>query len=262
MTVSATPDDHLLFQSWNPDDPVSVLDAFFSNTIYCNLGDIPPGQTCVAPTPPAWLKHGDILLRLIVTRSRCGLWACNRLSHAAVHLGRTLGIEQFCDRETLLQTVLAAIHRLQPKTHTNTNVLVYCTGRTFRPCDLQPCLRVTPDNLPAIQNSGLFESTLAAGIETGTCFAAFAGDRPVALAGTVPVPHMTDLVAEIDIPGTLDSFRGQRYGRTVLAHTTDAVIKRDRVPFLVIADNNVAALRIARHVGYHTYGRQLLVHEA
>jgi predicted GNAT family acetyltransferase len=73
---------------------------------------------------------------------------------------------------------------------------------------------------------------------------------------------MTDLVAEIDIPGTLDPFRGQGYGRTVLAHATGAVISHGLVPFLVIADGNVAALRIARHVGYQTYGRQLLVHEA
>jgi predicted GNAT family acetyltransferase len=112
---------------------------------------------------------------------------------------------------------------------------------------------------PVLESAGLLDSSLIESVADGTCFAGFDGDRPVALCGVCPVPHMADRVADISLNGTLEPFRHRGFGRTVLSAVTETLLDRARLPFYITSDRNVASRRTAVSVGYVEYGWQVRV---
>ncbi len=118
---------------------------------------------------------------------------------------------------------------------------------------------MTEKDRPALERAGLLNSSLLESVREGTCFAAYDGDRPVALCGVMPVPHMADRVADIALNGTLEPFRRRGFGRTVLSAVTETVQAQGRIPVYITSSHNTASIKTAGSVGFLEYGWQFRV---
>jgi GNAT superfamily N-acetyltransferase len=130
---------------------------------------------------------------------------------------------------------------------------------TFCGKRLQTCRVVTEADRPALEDAGLLNSSLLESVRDGTCFAAYDGEKPAALCGVMPVPHMADHAADIALSGTLEPLRRRGFGRTVLSAVTETVQARGRIPFYITSSHNTASIKTAASVGYLEYGWQFRV---
>ncbi len=245
--------------------PLSVLDAFFSVYIGCDIGEMAPGETRVVASPRrerAELRYTEpFALWMIVAQSRCAVSVRGELMRRVTRIVRPLGIERMRDPQATQRLVIAATRTLgiRRKMSTTSGPIQYCTKKTLRMWEKHACRRVTSLDVPAIEQTGLYGPSLDRSVDEGTCFAAWAGGHPVSLAGTYPVPHMQDAVADMNVSGTIEGFRNQGFGRTVVSHATRATLDLGLVPVYMTADSNVPSKRTARAVGYRTYGWQFQV---
>ena len=243
----------------------NTLDTFFSDYLGTDIGDMPPGHTSVVPLP-RWTRGGlpgtqAYALWMLVTQSRCAISVHTDLLKNVSRIARTLGIEQLRDSgavRRLVLTVSKAFGARRGVSSTSGPVL-YCTPDTLRFAEVHECRRVTMDDIPRLEPTGLYDESLEPGVRDGCCFACWDEEEPVCLSGTLPVPHMTDRVADIQVPGTLEGWRGRGYGRTCLSHTTAAVMERSLVPLYATSDRNVPSRHTAAAVGYREYGWQFRI---
>jgi len=247
------------------DTEIPVIDAYFSEYLGCAIGDITPGHTVVTASARRERRepqHADAYaLWMVTTQSRCAISVQGPMLRAVSAAARALGIELRRDPRAARRLVLVACRALGIRENISSasGPVLYCPRRTLRLAELHPCRPVLPEIVPAVAASGLYDDSLAASVAEGTCYAAWHEDRPVSLAGTLPVPHMADAVADLEVPGTLVPFRRQGFGRTVVSHATRAVLDRGRVPVYITSDNNVASTETAASVGYRRYGWQFRV---
>jgi len=248
-----------------PGKPLSVLDAFFSVYLGCDIGEMAPGETRVvasARRERAELRYTEpFALWMVVAQSRCVISVRGELMRRVTRIVRPLGIERMRDPQAAQQLVIAATKTLGMgrKMTTTTGPILYCTANTLRMWQKHDCRQVTSLDVPVVEQTGLYGPSLDRSVDEGTCFAAWSGSHPVALAGTYPVPHMADAIADINVSGTLEGHRNQGFGRTVVSHTTRAVLNLGLVPVYMTADSNVQSKRTARAVGYRSYGWQFQV---
>jgi hypothetical protein len=245
--------------------PLSVLDAFFSVYLGCDIGEMAPGETRVvasARRERAELRYTEpFALWMIVAQSRCAVSVRGELMRAVTRIVRPLGIERMRDPQAAQRLVIAATKTLGigRKMTTTAGPILYCTVNTLRMWKKHDCRQVTSLDVPVIEQTGLYGPSLDLSVDEGTCFAAWSGDHPVSLAGTYPVPHMPDAVADMNVSGTIEEYRNQGFGRTVVSHATRAALDLGLVPVYMTADSNVQSKRTARAVGYRAYGWQFQV---
>jgi hypothetical protein len=248
-----------------PASPTGILDDFFSAYLDCDLAAIPPGHALIVPSPrrerAELLYENAFAVWMFVTGSRCAISVQGNLLKTVSGIAHALGVERLRDPATLQRLVTAAAHALgiRQGISSSSGPVLYCTDETLRRDNRHPCFPVTLQNIEVVLDMHLYDSSLDASVREGTCFVAYVEERPVALAGTYPVPHMADKVADIAVPGVLGPWRGRGLGRTVVSHTTEAVLKRGQVPFYLTSDTNTASIATARSVGYRDYGWQFRI---
>ncbi len=243
----------------------SLLDSFFSVYLGCDLGSVGPGEVLVCTSvrrEKRELHYANAFpVWCFVTRNRCVLSVQPALHDAVSRFVKGKPAERFREKGTAEELMATAVSTLAVDScmdHAAGPVL-FCSKETFRGTRLQACRPVSNTDKPALAAAGLLSSALSESIVAGTCFAGFAGARPVALCGVCPVPHMPDRVADVSLDGTLEPFRRLGFGRTVLSAVTEVVIARGQLPFYITSDTNIASQRTAASVGYVEYGWQLRV---
>jgi hypothetical protein len=244
---------------------MSVLDAFFSVYLGCGIDDMAPGKTRVVASPrrerPELHHTEPFALWMVVAQSRCAVSVRGELMRRVTRIVRPLGIERVRDAQATQRLVIAATKTLGVgrKMTTTSGRILYCTANTLRIWKKRDCRPVTSLDVPLVEQTGLYGPSLDQSVDQGTCYAAWSGDHPVALAGTYPVPHMSEAVADVNVPGTLEGYRNLGYGRTAVSHTTRAILDSGLVPVYMTADSNLQSRRTARAVGYRAYGWQFQV---
>jgi len=246
-------------------DTIAVLDEFFTKYLECDLGNVAPGGVWVIPSDrrDAREERSDniIALWLIASGNRCVVSVQRSLEEAVKRVVNRLALGDFrtpYGQKALIEAVAAKIKRPQAVTG-NSGPIFFATSATFRRIPVDSCRLIKEADIPALQAVGLYGTYLDKSIAEGTCFAAFDGAEPVAVAGTWEVPHMADRVADICVPGTVPARRREGFGKQVVACTTEAVLKSGRVPIYVTSDLNFASIATAKAVGYQPYGWQFRI---
>jgi hypothetical protein len=247
-------------------DKVLVLDAFYSKYLGCDIAAIAPGETKAIASKRRYhpeMGYGSIfVVWLLITKRRCVISTQDRLIRA---VEQTIGKGPICDdyRDPQWQhSLLDSISRnLDPDLNmgSSSGPILYTTPELFRPQRLHPCRRVEEQDIPALQKSGLCDFFPEQSRAEGTAFVAYDMGQPVALAGTHEVPHMANEVADINVPGTLEPYRKQGFGKTVVSCTTEAVLAQGKLPVYSTSDSNTASIRTAQSVGYVEYGWRFLI---
>lgn len=241
-------------------EAVTRVDEFFSEYLGCNLETIAPRDVKVVASPrreQTELLYADVFaLWMLVFQKRAAVSVQPRLAGPVTRLVARYGVNGIRSGEFLTE----AIGLITGDSHTCAGVssaagpILFTCPDLFRPRFQHSCRRITPGDVPALQASGLHGNWLEQSVQEGTCFAGFDADRPVAVCGTFPVPHMADAIADIGLAGTLESHRRLGYGKTVLSATTQAVIEQNKVPVYMTSDRNAASAGTAHAVGYREYG--------
>lgn len=244
---------------------LTLLDAYFSVYLGCDIGAVGPDETRVCASSrreKPELHYAEAFpVWCFVTRNRCVLSVHPLLLGAISELVRRWAVPQFRDEraaERLTATTAAALG-LGPGAGHAAGPVFFCPPETYCGARLQPCRAVTDADRPKLEGAGLLDSSLLESVADGTCFAAYDSDRPVALCGVCPVPHMADRVADISMNGTLEPFRRRGFGRTVLSAVTETVGSRGRIPFYITSSHNFSSIKTAASVGYLEYGWQVRV---
>jgi hypothetical protein len=244
---------------------LTLLDAYFSLCLGCDIGAVVPGETRVAASSrreKRELHYADVFpVWCFVTQNRCVVSVQRPLLGAVSDLVSGWDGPQFRN-ETAAERLTATAAKelgLDPDASYAAGPVFFCPPETYQGARLRACRVVVEADRPALDGAGLLDSSLIQSVADGTCFAGFDGDRPVALCGVCPVLHMADRVADISLNGTLESFRHRGFGRTVLSAVTETLHARARLPFYITSDSNVASRRTAASVGYVEYGWQVRV---
>ena len=244
---------------------LTLLDAFFSEYLGYDIGSVRPDETRVwtsSRREKRELHYADVFpVWCFVTQNRCVVSVQRQLLGPVSKLVSEWAIPQFRSEtaaERLTATAAKELGLGSDASYADGPVL-FCPPATYQGARLRPCRAVVEANRPALDSAGLLDSSLIESVADGTCFAGFDGDQPVALCGVCPVPHLADRVADISLNGTLEPFRHQGFGRTVLSAVTETVLARNRLPFYITSDRNIASRRTAASVGYIEYGWQVRV---
>ncbi len=246
-------------------DTIAVLDEFFSKYLECDFGNVAPGRVWVIPSDRRDVREerydNIIALWLIASGNRCVVSVQRGVEEAVKRVVSRLALGDFrtpYGQKALLEALAGKVKKPQAVTG-NSGPIFFATSATFRRIPTGNCRLVSEADIPALQAVGLYGKYLDKSIAEGTCFAAFVGTEPVAVAGTWDVPHMADRVADICVPGTIPARRREGFGKQVVACTTEAVLKSGRVPVYVTSDLNFASIATAKAVGYQPYGWQFRV---
>lgn len=245
---------------------LAVLDEYFSEYLGCDIGLIPPGRTVVTASERREyaepLYSDPFPVWMIVTQSRCAVSVRGSLLKTASSLAKAIGLDNLRRPEFARQFVLGLARTLgvRQRVGSSSGPILYCTSDTLRLHQLHHCRRLVADDLAAVTQSGMLPGPwLAHSIREGTAFGVFRELRLISLSGTLPAPHLSNKVAEVSVPGTLEEFRNQGCGRTVISHTTRAVLETGRIPVYATSDANLASQRTAVASGYIEYGWQFQV---
>jgi len=244
---------------------LTLLDAYFSVCLGCDIGAVVPGETRIAASSRRErreLHYADVFpVWCFVTQNRCVVSVQRPLLGAVSKLVSGWDGSQFRNETAAERLTATAAEELGlgPDASYAAGPVFFCPPETYRGERPRPCRAVAEADRPALDGAGLLDSSLIESVADGTCFAGFDGDRPVALCGVCPVPHMADRVADISLNGTLEPFRHRGFGRTVLSAVTETLHARARLPFYITSDSNVASRRTAASVGYVEYGWQVRV---
>jgi hypothetical protein len=243
---------------------LTLLDAYFSECLGCDIGAVGADEARISSSPrreKRELHYADVFpVWCFVTQNRCAISVQQQLLGAVSSLVSEWSVPQFRDRTAAgrLTAAVAEELRLRDASYAAGPVL-FCPPETYQGARLRTCRAVAEADGPMLESAGLLDSSLIESVAAGTCFAGFDGDQPVALCGVCPVPHMADRVADISLNGTLEPFRRRGFGRTVLSAVTETVHARARLPFYITSDSNVASRRTAASIGYVEYGWQVRV---
>lgn len=242
-------------------EAIARLDRFFSVYWDCDISTIRPGEVRVVASPrrerpePGYAR--TFAVWVLITEGRCAVSVQARLLEPVATAVRSLRFEPGPGRpwqQELLgiaERELVASGRLK----TGSYPIYYCTSEGFREQNLKSCRPVGLDVIEGLRKTELNDwGSLDLSIAEGTCFAAYEGDRPVALAGTHKDQPLSDEVAEVNVPGTLTGFRRRGFGKTVVSATTAAALAAGKVPLYPPADDNIASINTALSLGYQLYG--------
>ena len=244
---------------------LALLDAYFSICLGCDIGTVGPGEIRISESPRRErreLHYADVFpVWCFVAQNRCVVSVQRQLLGAVSRLVSEWSVPQFRNETAAerLTAITAEELGLGPVASYAAGPVLFCPPETYQGARKRPCCAVAEADRPALDSAGLLDSSLIESVADGTCFAGFDSDQPVALCGVCPVPHMADRVADISLNGTLEPFRHQGFGRTVLSAVTETVHARGRLPFYITSGSNVASRRTAASVGYVEYGWQIRV---
>uniref|UniRef100_A0A7C4GCX6 Uncharacterized protein n=1 Tax=candidate division WOR-3 bacterium TaxID=2052148 RepID=A0A7C4GCX6_UNCW3 len=246
-------------------DPITVLDAFFSGYLECDLSRVTPGRVWVIPSDRREMTElhysSPFALWLLTSGNRCVASVQRNLEPVITRVVNHLRpgeVRDITGQRRLLEAVAAGL-RLPRGLSASSGPVFFCTRRSFRRRDIHPCRRVQPADITALSAAGLYDSSLDSSIAAGTCFVALDGASPVSLAGTREVPHLADKVADMFVPGTIAARRREGFGQTAVSAATAAVLDSGRIPLYTTSDHNPASILTAQAVGYSQYGWQFRV---
>ena len=245
--------------------PPEVIDSFFAEYLGCDLAAMGPGEVVVAgssrrygPEP----HHGHVFpLWLVASGNRCAISVQKELVWPVQQVTKGADVEGLtgsAGRALLAQTV-ARLLKVDGRTTTGSGPILYCTSGSLRVWDTRPCRPLTSQDMAEATASGLYEPYLRASVADGTCYVALDDSRPVSISGTWPAAHMAAEIADVCMPGTLETHRRQGYAKTALSHTTRAILDAGRVPVYITSDRNKASIATANSVGYAQYGWEFRV---
>lgn len=244
---------------------IRIIDAFFSQYFGCDIAGLAPNETSIVVSERRYrreLGYGQIFaLWLLITKNRCAISLQECLLHPITQIMKRFHFEEYSDQrwQHNLTEAVSNTFSSQKGISTASGPIFYCTPESFRPQRLHSCRRVETQDVPSLQEVGLYSSSLDQSISEGTCFAAFHLNIPVALSGTHVVPHMADAIGDLNVPGTLEAYRRRGFGKTVVSYTTEAILAQGKVPIYATSDWNIASARTAQAVGYVQYGWQFRI---
>jgi hypothetical protein len=240
--------------------PPEVIDTFFAEYLGCDLAAMGPGEVVVAGSSRRYAPepHHDhvFALWLVASGNRCAISVQKELVWPVQQVTKGADVEGLtgsAGRALLAQTVTRLL-RAEGRVTTGSGPILHCASGSLRVWDAHPCHPPAWTELAAATASGLYEPYLGSSVADGTCFVALDGPRPVALSGTWPPAHMAAEIADVCMPGTLETHRRQGYARTALSHTTRAILDAGRIPVYTTSDRNKASIATAKAVGYTQYG--------
>jgi GNAT superfamily N-acetyltransferase len=242
-----------------------ALDSFFSGYLGCDIARLEPGETRVCDSPrrekPELHYANAFPVWCFVTHNRAVVSTHPLLLGTVSKLCRGMNPARLKDVRTaeLLAGTATRVLGLDPGCDYAAGPVLFGPPETYCGRLLQPCRVVTEPDRAALERAGLLDPSLLESVADGTCFAGYDDDKPVALCGVTPVPHMADKVADIALPGTLEPYRRRGFGRTVLSAVTQALHACSRIPFYLTSSHNTASIRTAASVGYLEYGWQFRV---
>jgi hypothetical protein len=237
---------------------LSLIDEFFSRYLGTDLSTMTPGEVRVAASsrryePELHYAHA-FALWLLVFRDRCAVSVQPELLQVVSRLCGRLTPDSIRSAEARATLVSACATALAAPLQAGAGPVLYCKPDACWLWQDHPCRPLAPIEIPSLEAANLYGSHLESSVADGTCFVALDDDTPVSLCGTFAVPHLGDKIADMCVMGTLEPHRRRHFGRTVVAHSTDAVIRLGRVPVYQTTDHNTASIRTARSVGYTDYG--------
>jgi hypothetical protein len=243
---------------------IRVVDIFFSQYFGYDIAGLAPDEPRVVASERRErheLGYGPIFaVWLLITKNRCAISLQERLLYPVTQTtAKGILFDDCIDQHWQRSLTEVASDVLKKDVSTASGPIFHCTPELFRPQRLHPCRRVEVHDVPSLQEVGLYSSSLEHSIGEDTCFAAFHSGIPVALSGTHVVPHMADAVGDLNVPGTLEAYRRRGFGKTVVSHTTEAILAQEKVPIYATSDWNIASARTDQAVGYVRYGWQFRV---
>lgn len=247
----------------NLPEPLALLDRYFSAYLDCDIGSLLPGETMVVPSARRERRElccADVfVVWALVSRRRCAVSVQPGLVDAVAAELQPAGRDPFAGRRAGERLAAVVGGRLAMKVTVGSGPVSFCTIKALRRTDEARSRPVRTADIPMLMAAGLYEDVLAQSVRLGLCFAAFEDDRPVALAGTTPVPHLADRIAEVNLAGVLPGARRRGLGAEVLRAVTRAALGQGLIPVYATSDHNLASQRTATAVGYMSYGWQLRV---
>jgi len=246
-------------------DPEVVADRFFSEYLGADLSRVAEGEPCLAVSPrrgrPEMGYGYTALVWMLLTRGRMAVsvhpaveglvadWLRHLRSPCAAPASEAMEkLARACNSQS--DVPIPDRVRVGPESS-----VAVCGPSTLRTVHLQEVRRVLHWDLPALSRAGLYDDSLDASIEEGTCFMTLADGEPVSLSGTHRVPHMADEVSDLNIPGTLAAHRRKGHGSTCASATTRAVVELGRIGVWGSSPDNAASLATRRALGYSDYAR-------
>lgn len=247
------------------DRHLSVVDAFYSQCLGCDISKIAEGETVIAASERRLRRERSFanvfVVWVVLTKGRCCASVQERLlGPVARLLGKDGPFDSYHGEafQREFAEVTAEALGLTELPYISKGPISYCTPQTLTVHRLHPCRRVVSEDLPGFVEMGLCYQYhgLDESVADGTCFAAYDGDRPVALAGTHEIGIMADRITDANVPGVLEECRGRGYGKTVVSHSAEAALAIGKTPVYHTSDTNIASQRTARVSGYLDYGWQ------
>ena len=234
-----------------------TIDSFFSEYLGCDVGEIGQGEIRIVASDRRCRRemgYASILaVWILIGGNRCAV----SVQPPLLELVPRVDLEKY--RCLGFQASLArkASDALDRELTISCGPVFYCTPESFRAQRLHPCHLVVADDLPSLTGIVGDYHGLDDSIREGTCFAAMYNGKPVSVSGTHAVPHLAHVIADMNVPGTLEAYRGQGFGTTAVSATTEVILAQGKIPVYMTSDNNAASIRIAKSVGYLEYGWQL-----
>ena len=173
---------------------LTLLDAYFSVYLGCDIGAVGPGETRVAASSrreKRELHCADVFpVWCFVTQNRCVVSVQQPLLGAVSKLVSGWDGPQFRNETAAERLTATAAEELGlgPDASYAAGPVFFCPPETYRGERLRPCRAVADADRPVLDGAGLLDSSLIESVADGTCFAGFDGDRPVALCGVCPIP--------------------------------------------------------------------------
>lgn len=234
-----------------------TIDSFFSEYLGCDIGAMEQGEMRIAASDRRCQREmgyaSVFAVWILIAGNRCAM----SVQHPLLELVPQLDLEKYRSlgfHESLARKASDVLGR---ELAISRSPIFCCTPETFRAQRLHPCRRIVANDLPSLRGIVGDYHGLDGSIREGTCFAAMHNEKPVSVSGTHAVPHLTHAIADMNVPGTLEAYRGQGFGKTAVSSTTEAALAQGKIPVYVTSDSNMASIKTARSVGYLDYGWQL-----
>jgi hypothetical protein len=245
--------------------PPGTIDSFFDEYLGCDLAAMGPGEVVVAGSSRRYAPephHGHVFaLWLVASGNRCAISVQKELVWPVQQVIKGADVEGLTGvaGRTLLAQTVARLLGDKERVTTGSGPILYCTSGSVRVWNVHPCRPFAPSDLPEATACGLYGTYLEPSVADRTCYVALDGPRPVSLSGTLPAAHMAAEIADLCVPGTLETHRRQGYAKTAVSHTTKAILATGRIPVYITSDRNKASIATAESVGYAQYGWEFRV---
>jgi hypothetical protein len=197
--------------------PPGTIDSFFAEYLGCDLAALGPGDVVVAGSsrryaPEPHYEH-VFALWLVASGNRCAISVQSELVWPVQQVAKGADVEGLtgvAGRALLAQTAARVLGNKERAT-TGSGPILYCTSGSVRVWNVHPCRPFAPSDLPEATACGLYGTYLEPSVADRTCCVALDGPRAVSLSGTLPAAHMAAEIADVCVPGTLETHRRQGF---------------------------------------------------